>query len=238
MQYTNIAQEKLNGKYINDKSLVRLNRSPYKVYLFQFKKNGAEILYNASVNKENAVVNSAKFPLMNLNLSPFGSLMRKDAHHTLFEADILYTYNIVNLALQKKSLSSTVKYLGVVKIDEKELFKLELINLDYKKYKYTVKEGEDLFMIGRDKLIGDYKILELNPSISYYDDVKAGDIITIPNYYSKSIYIYIDKETYLPYYIKVFDDEGLYETYKFKDLKLNVDFSDSEFTEDNSEYGF
>jgi hypothetical protein len=238
MSYYNNAKEKINGKYLFDRSLVKVNRKPYKVYLFQYKQGGSEILYNSTVDKENALVNPSKFPYINLRLSPYGSLMRNNTHHTIFQADIKFTYDIINNTLEKKSCNNTFKLLGVVIIDNKRLYKLEVINNDCKKYNYRVQEGEDLIKIARNKMIGEYKILELNPNISYYDDVKPGDIITIPNYYSKSIILYIDTKTYLPYLIKVYDDKGLYESYKLEDLKINVNFNKNEFNEDYINYGF
>jgi len=238
MEYQNFAKEKIDNKYIIDNSLVRVVRSPYKVYLFQHKEGGSEILYNSSVNKEKAIINPGEFPYINLNLSPYGTIMRNKAHHTIFDADLKYTYDVVNNTIQKKSPNNKLIYHGLVKIDNNTLYKIELINKDCKKYKYTVKANEDLVSIAKEYKIGDYKILELNPSISFYDDVKAGDIILIPNYYSKSIIMYIDIKTYLPYVIKVFDEYGLYESFKLKDLKININFSKDEFLESNPKYGF
>ena len=100
MQYYNIAKERINGKYLKDKSLVKVNRSPFKVYLFQKKEKGSEILYNSSINKNKAIINPRQFPFINLHLSPYGSIMRKNTHHTVFQADIIYTFNIINHAIK------------------------------------------------------------------------------------------------------------------------------------------
>ena len=52
-------------------------------------------------------------------------------------------------------------------------------------------------------------ILERNPKAGGYYDVKAGQIISIPNAYAKLTLLLIDKETLLPLNNKVFDDKGL-----------------------------
>jgi len=238
MEYYNISKERVNGTFFKDKSLVKVNRSPLKVYLFQKKEGGAEILYNSTVNKEKAIVNPRRFPFINLRLYPYGSTMRKNTHHTVFQADIKYTYDIVNYAIQKRLSNTLLKLIGKYKIGDKILYKLELINKNYRKYTYTVKKGEDLVQIGEKKRVGSFKILELNPNIPFYDKVSPGSKILIPNYYSKSITLYIDTQTFLPYMIKVYDEKGLYESYIFENLKINVSFSKGEFLESCKKYGF
>lgn len=238
LRYYNYATEKIKNKYIKDKSLIKVTRNPFKVYIFQEKEGGSEILYNSTINKDKAVVNPGKFPYLNLNLSPYGSIMRNETHHTIFQADIKYTFDVINHTIKNRKSDELLKSIGKVKIDKKILYKLELINRDCKKYRYVIKQGEDINSIAETKQIGAYKILELNPKIPFYDDVEAGDIITIPSYYSKSITIYIDIKTYLPYLIKVYDLKGLYESYKFKDLVLNYQFAKDEFQESFNEYGF
>ena len=39
-------------------------------------------------------------------------------------------------------------------------------------------------------------------------------------------------------YIKIYDEEGLYEKYSFSNLKNQYDFKDEEFSKDYSEYDF
>ena len=232
MQYINIANERIKGEYHKDRSLVKINRYPFMVYLDQQKEGGAEILYNSIINKNKAVVNPRSFPYINLYLSPYGSIMRKETHHTIFQADIKYTYDIINYAIQKRQNDELLKYLGKVKVNQHILYKLELINKDFKQKKYIIQNGEDMYQIAEQQRIGSYKILELNPQYSYYDSVKDGDEITIQTYYSKSITLYIDVKTNLPYMIKVFDEKGLYESYIFENLQLNYPFAKDEFLED------
>jgi outer membrane lipoprotein-sorting protein len=69
-------------------------------------------------------------------------------------------------------------------------------------------------------------------------DVKAGQVIKVPSYYAKETVMYINTKTYLLYKILVYDLKGLYESYEFRNLKLNVNFKPNEFTKDFPEYGF
>lgn len=238
MQYTNITKEKIDGEYLEDECLIKVIRKPYKTYLFQHKEGGSEILYNTEIDKEKALVNPDRFPYITLSLSPAGSLMRHKTHHTIFQADIKYTYDILKFYLNKENKNISFNLIGKVKVNKKVLYKLELINKDYRIFEYKVKPDEDLADIAKKKYLGAYRILELNPEISFYDDVVAGDLIQIPSYYSNRISIYIDPINYLPYMIKVFDDSGLYESYTFKNLVLNVNFKPNEFLKDFEEYNF
>jgi len=238
MRYINIANERINGKYFKDESLVKVCRAPFKIYILQKKEGGAEILYNSTIDKEKALVNPQHFPYINLNLSPYGSLMRKNTHHTIFQADIKYTYDILNYAIKNRNSDDLIKYKGKVKISDHILYKLELTNKDFSEHNYVIKDGEDITEVAKKERVGSYKILELNPNYPFYDSVKDGDKILVPNYYSKSITLYIDTQTFLPYYIKIYDEKGLYESYFFKNLILNYHFSKDEFLDSYSEYGF
>jgi outer membrane lipoprotein-sorting protein len=81
-------------------------------------------------------------------------------------------------------------------------------------------------------------VLENNPKLSSYNDVKAGDVIKIPNAYAKLTLLLIDKEYLLPVNNKVFDDKGLYETYEYYDLQVNSPIAPEEFTKNYKGYHF
>jgi len=50
--------------------------------------------------------------------------------------------------------------------------------------------------------------------------------------------MYINTQNYLPYKILVYDYAGLYESYEFKNLKINVEFKENEFLKSFEEYDF
>jgi outer membrane lipoprotein-sorting protein len=81
-------------------------------------------------------------------------------------------------------------------------------------------------------------VLENNPKLGSYNDVKAGDIIKVPNAYAKLTLLLIDKEYLLPVNNKIFDDKGLYETYEYHDLMVNPPIAPEEFTKTYKGYHF
>lgn len=238
MQYYNTTRERIKGEIIAQRTLVRLNRKPFKVYLFQEKEDGSEILYNVNIDTKKAVINPGKFPYITLNLSPFGSIMRNNAHHTIFQADLLYTYSMLNYSIVNRKNDDLLKFHGKVKLEGKTLYKIELINKDYKTLKYSIKKGESINSIAQKKRIGSYKILELNPKYNFHNDGLDGDNIIIPNSYAKRIILYIDTKTYLPYIFKIYDEKGLYESYTFGELEINNNFPKAEFTKEYKGYNF
>lgn len=238
MWYCNHTQERIGGKMVKDYTMVKVNRQPYKMYLIQYKDGGSEVLYNATTNKDKVVVNPGIFPYLTLKLSPFCSFLRKSSHHTIFRADLQYSYQMIAHILNCKSQNTHFTYQGEEDIEHKKFYVLNLEIEDYKKLQYLVKPKEDLVRIANRLFLSDYKILELNPSLSYYDDVDAGDLITITNYYAKKFTLYIDQITHLPYIIKVYDEKGLFESYLFSDFKVDAPLSDIDFSEKNPQYGF
>ena len=102
----------------------------------------------------------------------------------------------------------------------------------------TVKKGENITTIARRLRLSEYMILENNPKISSYTDVKEGQIISIPNAYAKLTLLLIDKEYLLPVNNKVFDDKGVFEMYEYHDLKVNVPIAPEEFTKNYKGYHF
>jgi outer membrane lipoprotein-sorting protein len=56
--------------------------------------------------------------------------------------------------------------------------------------------------------------------------------------YAKITLIYIQTETNLPVSIKVMDNEGMYEQFELRDIKINKGFAKNEFTKDFLSYSF
>ena len=50
--------------------------------------------------------------------------------------------------------------------------------------------------------------------------------------------LYIDKKTFIPIKVMVYDELGLFEEYEFYNLKINTAFENDEFTKGFKEYGF
>lgn len=240
LRYELQCNERIKGKMQHTESKVKLQVSPRKLYLYI---KGIEVLWVQGQNNGNALVNPNSFPYINLNLDPYGTLMRSDQHHTIHEMGYQYLADILKDGLKKVTDKGEKldKYFAVLaddKHDGKECYKLSISFPDFAWINYTVKKGENLTTISRRLRISEYMVLENNPKLGGYNDVKEGDVIKIPNAYGKLTLLMIDKQTLLPLNNKVFDDKGLYETYEYYNLQLNPFISPEEFTKTYKEYNF
>ena len=239
MTYSNMAVERIDGKLGSGKlAHTKVNRNPYKVYLKQQKEGGAEILYDEEITTKTALINPGSFPYINLNLDPNGGLMHKGEHHSILQADINYTYDVINHSLNNEEDKKKITYINTVIIKGVKYHKIRLYNFDYKIVTYTVKPNEDLIKIAKKLFLNSYSIIEMNDDVDGLYDIKAGQVLKVPNYYAKETILYINTKTYLLYKIIVNDLNGLYESYEFRDLKINVEFEPNEFSKDFHEYGF
>ncbi len=232
--------ERIKGKMAPGSQDVKLNVKPFQVYLkVQVPNKGAEVLYREGENKGNAKVNPNAFPFMTLNLDPDGDILRKDQHHSVKELGFGYTGDLLNHVYlkYKDKINDYVTINGEVTYDGRKCWNVTLTNKEYKIESYTVQAGEDILKIARKLRLDEYSLLELN-GIKDFDDVKAGQTIKVQNSLCKQIEMYIDQETYLPLYQKLFDEKGLMATYEYSKLKINPTFKPEEFTEDYSEYDF
>jgi hypothetical protein len=237
MRYNLQCNERIKGKMQHTESKVKLQVSPRKLYL---SLKGPEVLWLEGTNDGDALVNPGSFPYINLNLDPFGSLMRKDQHHTINEMGLHYLADILKDGIRRAG-DKFDKYFVIVgeeKYDGRDCYKLSIAFPDYSWVSYTVKKGENITSIARKLYISEYMVLENNPAISWYNDVKPGQIIRVPDAYAKLTLLLIDKELLLPVNNKVFDDKGLFETYEYHNLQINPSIPSEEFTKDYKDYNF
>lgn len=237
LKYSLKIVERTKGKFNNFGSSVKLNRKPRKLYL---TTQGIEVLWVEGKNNGKALVNPNSFPFINLNLDPMGSLMRDDQHHTINEMGFDYFGNIIayNLRQSGVSFDKYFKYEGDEILNGKSCHKITIDNPDFKFISYTVKKGEDLVKIARNYRVAEFMILENNPKLDDYHDVKEGSVIRIPNMYARNVIIYVDKTYYLPVGVRVFDHKGLFEQYDYFSLQVNPSFDDAEFTKSYKDYKF
>jgi outer membrane lipoprotein-sorting protein len=230
--------ERIKGKLRNSESQIKLSRNPTRAYMFL---NGPELLWLEGKNNDNALVNPKGFPYMNLNLDPMGTLMRENQHHTVKEVGYDYFAELIRNAIKISgdNFDSYFKCQGEIELDNHPCYLITAEYPDYKYETYTVKKGETLITIARDKHLSEYMLLELNEKkVSHYDDIKNGQMIVIPNVYGNKIILYIDKELLVPRIIRVYDDKGLFESYEYHDLEINPKIADQEFTKEYKGYGF
>jgi hypothetical protein len=218
-------------------SLVKLQVSPRKLYLWV---NGPEVLWVQGANDGEALVNPASFPYIDLNLDPFGSLMRKDQHHTIHEMGLQYLAEILKDGIRRAGdkIDKFFVIVGEEKCNGRNCYKLSITNPDFAWGPYTVNKGEDIISIARKLHVSEYMILEHNSNLSSYNDVKEGLVIQVPDAYAKLTLLLIDKELLLPINNQVFDDKGLFETYEYRNLQVNPSIAPEEFTKNYKDYNF
>ena len=199
-------EERIKGKLVKQITAVKLIRKPYQLYLNQrYPKEGVEILCRAGYDK--ALINPNSFPWFNLSLDPYGSLMRKDQHHTVFDSGFDLMSSIIHRELAQigNDTTSHIFYNGIVTWQGRPAHHIEMANPDYNYSTYHVQLGEDLNSIAKKLYINEYAILELNDDIDFYDDISPGQEIKVPSSYAKKMVLYIDQGYMLPLVIKVFD---------------------------------
>ncbi len=237
LRYTLQCNERINGKMQHTESKVKLQVSPRKLYL---SINGPEILWIQGANGGDALVNPDAFPYVDLNLDPYGSLMRKDQHHTIHEMGMEYTAEILKDGIRRAGdkLDKYFVITGEEKYNGNDCYKLSIAFPDFAWHPYTIKQAENITTICRKLHVSEYMVLEKNPESTGYSDVKPGQIIQVPDAYSKLTLLLIDKELLLPVSQKVFDDKGLFETYEYSDLLVNPTIAPEEFTKEYTGYHF
>jgi len=230
--------ERFNGKLIAIESQIKMNASPKKIYVYL---KGPEVLWLEGKNNGDAFVNPDGFPFMNLNLDPLGSIMRENQHHTVLEVGFNYFADIIKstLSIAGEKFDDYYKCGGTLAWNGYECYLITAEYPDFKYVDYTVQKGETLVSIGRKLKVSDYMLLEINSGkVNTYNDVKPNQKIKVPNVYAKKMILYIDKELLIPRVIKVYDEKGLFESYEYHDLQVNIKIPDEEFTKDYKGYGF
>ena len=237
LRYSLQCNERIKGRMQHTESRVKLQTSPRKLYLYI---KGIEVLWIQGTNNGEALVNPSSFPYINLNLDPYGSLMRKDQHHTIHEMGFHYLADILKDGMRKagNNLDKYFKILGEETYDGRPCYKLSISYPDFAWGPYTVKKGENLITIARKLRVSEYMVVENNPKISGYTDVKEGQVIQVPNAYAKLTLLLIDKEYLLPINNRVFDDKGVYETYEYHNMQVNPPIEPEEFTKTYKDYHF
>jgi uncharacterized protein DUF1571 len=229
--------ERVDDEYIVQLSSVKLNRQPYKVYIKQLApKKGVEVL--ASKGGEKAVVNLNSFPWINIYLDPYGTLMRRNQHHLVFDSGFDLMIKILKHELKDEGAHNKLIRKEDIFWQGRKMHQIELVNNDYAIINYVVGKDEDVDIIAHKLNINAYAVIELNEAIDDYDDVEEGQVIKVPNHYAKSMSLLIDQQTHLPLVIKVFDNKGLYEKYEYNSIVLNPSFAHDEFTLQYAEYNF
>ncbi len=233
------ATERVNNNLHIAESKVKINYSPKKIYFGSISK-GVEVLWLEGKNKGNATVHSRTLPFVNLDLDPYGSIMRKDQHHTIFELGTQYVgATIANTIIKApKDFNKHFKYAGVLTWNNTECYQVIIDYPEYKYIEYTTQKGETVTSISHKLNTSDYKIRYKNDLSSYFGTIKEGKTLLIPVPYSNKVIVFIDKKTFIPIKVMVYDEAGLFEEYEFFNVLINPVFASDEFSTSFKDYSF
>ncbi len=231
--------ERVGDKLNFAESQIKINFNPKKIY-FKSPNKGIELLWVAGTNKGNATVHSRTLPFINLDLDPLGSIMRKDQHHTIFDLGTPFiAATIANTIIKApKDFDKHFKYAGIIKWDNTDCYQIIIEYPEYKYIEYTTTKGETVTSISQKLNTSDYKIRHINDLSSYFGTIKEGKKLSVPIPYSNKVIVYINKQTFIPVKVMVFDEKGLFEEYEFYNLKINCTFATDEFSKSFKEYSF
>lgn len=237
LRYNLECNERIKGRMVHNESKVKLQVSPRKLYL---SLKGPEVLWIQGLNNGDALVNPGAFPYIDLNLDPYGSLMRKDQHHTIHEMGFQYLADILKEGVKRAGdkLDKYFVVLGEEKYNGRSCYKISINFPDFAWVPYTIKKGENITTIARRLRVSEYMILENNPKLMWYNDVRTGQEIQVPNAYAKLTILLVDKELMLPVNNTVFDDKGLFETYEYSNVEVNSIIAPEEFKRNYKGYNF
>ena len=233
--------ENNDGELSFTESFVKLNSKPKKIY-YKNENKGTELIWVKGENDGDAVVHSRSIPFINFDLDPYGSLMRRENHHTIFDLGFQYIgYIVANTILSSSTPGEFAKHFSLGDSLTWNNISCHQLVIDYPEYKYleyTTIKGETANSIALKFSTSDYKIREKNNLSSYYGSIKEGKKLLVPTPYGSKVVLYVDKQRYIPICVKIFDETGLFESYDFHDVKINTPFADDAFSEDNEDYNF
>ena len=234
--------ERIGGKIVTGEMAFKAMFSPtLKAYIKIIDPNpGTEVLFVKGWNNDKAYVNPNRFPWINVSLDPEGSTMMEEQHHSLFCVGFGFTEGVVRYVYDKhkEDFDEHVFYMGQEKWGTRTVHVVKIIYDDYGVVNHTIKNEKSLAELERKIFVPAAKILELNPTLDDYWDIKPGQVIRVPNAYGKESIFKIDAEHFLPVVQIINDDKGLLEKYEYHDLRVNPRFNTMEFSTDYPDYGF
>lgn len=214
---------------------------PFRVYIKYLTApyKGREALYQgADWNNGEIRATNGSFPNITVNLKPLGSMAMKGQHHPI--THIGFDYSIKNilgqLDLAKKNGDLGLKVLGTDSIDGRSCTRVEMTLNAKAGQEITPSKGDSWFSLAKTYNSDYYVLIHNNPKKS---PSNPKNTIWVPTYYASKFELCIDDATGLPLKTSTWDHAGnLYEEYTFYKFQVNVGFTDVDFSEENSEYGF
>jgi hypothetical protein len=233
LSYDMSSHERIDGKMIVKSMSFRINASPRKVYM-KDRETGVELLYVSGWNNNNAYINPNGFPWVNVSLGIQNSKVRADGHHCLLHAGFTYAHQLLKgtekMILDRGyKLEERIKFGGDFTWNNINCFKLILDDPLFGFEQVTISQDQTLYSYCEKNNFSEYMIMVKN-DLGYGAKLYKGQKLTVPTSFAKKVELYVDKSTYLPVLQYVYDNEGLFEKYEFKNVRVNPKMDTEEWT--------
>jgi outer membrane lipoprotein-sorting protein len=218
MAFTITNHERIDGKMLSGTQRVSLTTEPFQCHISMINPGkGQELVYAGNTYEQQVVYEPAGFPYIQLELDPYGSLMRNKNHHTIFFLGFKKMTDIIQFHMSRSPFSLDAEK---IKLDGKTYTKIsiEFINFEYKKTKVFKEESVTSF--SERMALCDYMIAEFN-DLDLDDELEKDSELVVPSAYAKKFEILVDPDSGLPYKMMAYDEKGIYEHYEFVDLVIN-----------------
>lgn len=236
-----VSTERIDNELHVSSAIGIIQYSPRKLFFRSFDNDDElafEIIYIEGENNNNALISPNGFPYFNLNLNPLGSTIRNNRHLSILDAGGVYLVDMIKIGMELYAETGTLsERLKITKISDTHT-KLIINNTDYRFTTYKIQKGETIRDICYKLGVPEYKILEINESVSDFDDIREGQVITVPTVYATKFELIIRNDDYIPTLVKIYDDKGLFATYEYKFFETNATVNEQTFSRDNPAYTF
>lgn len=226
LQFTLINHERIGDRLLTGKQKVSLTISPFQCHIVLLEPGkGEEIVYAENKYSNLAIYEPNGFPYLQLELDPYGSLMRKNNHHTIFDLGYGPMLTMLNYHMQRSPylLSSSS-----LTMNGKDIQKL---TIDFTKFSYNtiiIDKKESISHLANRLMLSDYMLAEIN-KLELSSNLKPGQQIKVPSAYAKRIVLFMDKENGLPIVQVIYDEKGIYEKYEFSEILVNIPIPEKRF---------
>ena len=240
-----VKQERFGKKLAPEEEILFKFAKPFRVYMRWVGKvsRGQEALYVQGENKNRLKAHKGGFlGMVSVNVDPMGSMAMDGQHHPVLHAGIEATTVLVLRDLKRGVERKEVRVMdrGVMTLDGRTVVKVEAFFPETLAGEtHDAKENDTLWDVAERYDQDMYVILSVNKGVDGPTDIRSGQSLLIPHYYCQRSVSYFDVETNLLVKIENYDWNGdLYESYHYRDLKLNVGLGDGDFDPKSKGYKF
>ena len=240
-EYKVESRELVDGEYKKSVAIVKAQNGPFRIYMRVVNDSKSpEILYNEGQRDGDVLITPNGFPYFNLKLDPDGWIMRRDRHHNIKTAGFSYVAGMMEWSQKTagKNYDRYFKYLGDTTYNGHDCHLIIIDVFDFRLLDYTIQKGERIDRIAERLFLNDYMIVDKNPDVDDFQDVKEGQVIKLPSAYGRKIVMFIHKQQLIPYYQEIHDENGLYESYSYEYIRKDAKLGEIDFSPENPDYGF